>query len=163
MLNFALVMQPQQLNLPATALRLRRTDSGIEVYDPLRRKWLFLTPEEWVRQHFTAFLNAGLGVPLTRMTNETTISLNGTSKRCDTVIYGHDLSPLAIVEYKAPSVQITRKVFEQIARYNLVLSTRYLIVSNGLRHYCCEADTDSNTLRMLDHIPSYSEMTETSR
>ncbi|MDE6327424.1 MAG: type I restriction enzyme HsdR N-terminal domain-containing protein [Duncaniella sp.] len=142
-----------QLNLPDTHLRLRRSpDSAAEVYDPLRKKWIRLTPEEWVRQHFTAYLNSVKGVPVSRMTNETTISLNGTVKRCDTVIYAHDLSPIAIVEYKAPSVAITRKVFDQIARYNLVLGTRYLIISNGLSHYCV------GNGRLLPDIPPYSDM-----
>ncbi len=142
-----------QLNLPDTHLRLRRSPDGAsEVYDPLRKKWIRLTPEEWVRQHFTAYLNSVKGVPVSRMTNETTISLNGTVKRCDTVIYAHDLSPIAIVEYKAPSVAITRKVFDQIARYNLVLGTRYLIISNGLSHYCV------GNGRLLPDIPPYSDM-----
>ncbi len=141
-----------ELNLPPADIPLRRTDRGMEVYDPLRRKWLCLTPEEWVRQNFTAFLRSSLGVPASRMANEISIRLNGTLKRCDTVIYAPDLTPLAIVEYKAPMISLTRGVFDQIARYNLVLSTPYLIVSNGLTHYCMSRSG------LLAAIPTYAEM-----
>lgn len=140
------------LNLPQADLRLRDSAGAKEIFDPLRRKWVRLTPEEWVRQHFTAFLNKAKGVPMSRMVNEIAITLNGTTKRCDTVIYAHNLTPLAIVEYKAPTVAITRTVFEQIARYNLVLGTRFLIISNGISHYCVGSG------KLLPDIPAYEEM-----
>lgn len=142
-----------QLNLPEADLRLRGNGTTREIFDPLRHKWVHLTPEEWVRQHFTAYLAGAKGVPTSRMANEIAITLNGTTKRCDTVIYSPALEPVAIVEYKAPTVAITRGVFEQIARYNLVLGTRYLIISNGISHYCIGSG------RLIDHIPDYREMT----
>ncbi len=140
------------LNLPETDLRMRDSGGSREIFDPLRRKWVRLTPEEWVRQHFTAYLNTAKGVPMSRMVNEIAITLNGTTKRCDTVIYARDLTPLAIVEYKAPAIAITRTVFEQIARYNLVLGTRFLIISNGISHYCIRSG------KLLTDIPDYEEM-----
>lgn len=143
------------LNLPPADLRIRQSDRGIEVYDRLREKWLLLTPEEWVRQNFTSFLINHRGYSSNLMTNEISISLNGTSKRCDTVIYDHKLKPLVLVEYKEPNIPITQKVFEQIARYNIVLRVRYLMVSNGLKHYCCEVDSLNNRFRFLTEIPEY--------
>lgn len=129
---------------------------GMEIFDPLRKKWVALTPEEWVRQHFTAFMIAERGFPAALMGNEIALNLNGTSKRCDTVVYTQGLRPLCIVEYKAPEVNITQKVFDQIARYNSVLQAPYLIVSNGMRHFCIRYTASG--YRFLPQIPMFSEM-----
>ena len=145
------------LNLPTSALRLREGEKGVEVMCGIRRRWLLLTPEEWVRQHFTAYLVSGLGVPAPMIANERSLRLNGTLRRCDTVVYDRSLRPVAIVEYKAPDVKITRETFEQIMRYNLVLGVGTLIVSNGLSHYCA-ARTPAGTFALLDHLPDYEEM-----
>lgn len=145
----------QPLNLPPAQLRLRRGAKGEEIYDPLRGKWLVLTPEEWVRQNFTAWLVTDFGYPAGLMANEIAVNLNGTSKRCDTVVYDRGARPIMIVEYKAPHIAITQKVFEQIARYNIVLKVKYLTVSNGLHHYCCELDDESGGYRFLREIPEY--------
>lgn len=146
------------LNLPPAPLRLRSGSKGVEVFDPLRRKWLVLTPEEWVRQHFVAYLTSALGVPSSRVANEQRVTLNGMARRCDTVIYSPALQPVAIVEYKAPTVPITQEVFDQIVRYNMVLRVRYLIVSNGLRHFCARVDYDSHRCTLLPSLPTYEEM-----
>jgi hypothetical protein len=145
----------QALNLPPAQLRLRHGEKGDEIFDPLRGKWLVLTPEEWVRQNFISWLISDFGYPAGLMANETAINLNGTSKRCDTVVYSHAAKPIMIVEYKAPHVAITQKVFEQIARYNIVLRVKYLTVSNGLHHYCCMLDEESGRYRFLKEIPAY--------
>lgn len=144
------------LALPPAPLRLRRGNGAIEVFDELRRKWLVLTPEEWVRQHFVAFLRGSCGFPGALMANEYSIDLNGMLRRCDTVVFDRRLRPLVICEYKAPSVAITQKVFDQIARYNIVLTAPYLMVSNGLRHYCVRFEGTGYVF--LDHIPAYSEL-----
>ena len=146
------------LNLPPGDVRLRRSARGDEVYDPLRRKWLLLTPEEWVRQHFTSFLRTHLGCPASLMGNEIAIKLNGTSKRCDSVVHDRAGKPLMIVEYKAPSVTITQEVFDQIARYSLVLNVRYLVVSNGLHHYCCRLEPECAKYTFLREIPHYDQL-----
>jgi hypothetical protein len=127
------------LNLPPIQLKLQSSADGLlRVYDQLRQKFVALTPEERVRQHFVDYLINTLGYPASLMANEVALKFNGQTRRCDTVLYARgDLRPLAIVEYKAPEVEITQKVFDQIARYNLVMGARLLIVSNGLRHYCC--------------------------
>lgn len=146
------------LNLPPAQLRLRHSSRGDEVFDPLRRKWLLLTPEEWVRQHFTGFLQDHLGYPAGLMANEIAISLNGTTKRCDTVIYDTSGRPIMIVEYKAPTITISQEVFDQIARYSLVLKVPYLTVSNGLHHYCCRLDHASGKYLFLRDIPAYANL-----
>ena len=121
----------------------------------LRRRYVALTPEEWVRQHFVHYLITYKGFPRALMANEVQLCLNGTKKRCDTVLYKRDLTAQMIVEYKAPDVKITQAVFDQIGRYNLVLHVDYLVVSNGLRHYCCRMDYEHNTYRFLPDIPAY--------
>lgn len=148
-------LTPQLALPPLTADRLKMRDSKPYIFDTLRSKWLVLTPEEWVRQHFTAMLTDKLGYQASLMANEVGITLNGTSRRCDTVVYDHQLRPWMIVEYKAPSVKITQKVFDQIVRYNMVLQVPYLTVSNGLMHYCCHIDYDKGTYEFLTDIPAY--------
>lgn len=146
------------LNLPPGDLRLSVDSEGNTlVFDSLRHKEVILTPEEWVRQHFVAFLTDRLGYPPSLMANEVGVNLNGLSRRCDTVVWNRtDATPLVIIEYKAPSVEITASVFDQIARYNMALQARYLIVSNGLRHFCCRLDRDTHTYTFLPEIPRYS-------
>ncbi|MDE6553612.1 MAG: type I restriction enzyme HsdR N-terminal domain-containing protein [Muribaculaceae bacterium] len=141
------------LNLPPVELRLKMEGKNLKVFDPLRKKYVALTPEEYVRQHFTAWMTESFGYPASLMNNEVSLKLNGTSRRCDTVIFRKDGSPAVVVEYKAPTVAITQNVFDQIARYNMVLRSRFLIVSNGLRHFCCEMDYENDTYRFLPHIP----------
>lgn len=144
------------LALPAADIAVRAADNGPEVYDALRRKWVALTPEEWVRQNFTAFLVAHRGYPAGLLANEVGLRLNGTLKRCDGLVYDRRLRPLVVMEYKAPHVAITQKVFDQIARYNIVVGAPYLIVSNGMRHYCCRLG--SGGYSFLPDIPRYDEM-----
>lgn len=143
------------LNLPPVELKLRKENGMVKVWDRLRRKYVALTPEEYVRQHFTAWMINDLGYPASMMNNEVQISLNDTRRRCDTVVFNPDAAPLMIVEYKAPIVAITQDVFDQIARYNMVLKARYLVVSNGMRHFCCEMDYDKDSYRFLPEIPKY--------
>lgn len=108
-----------------------------------------------MRQHFVHFLIAHKGYPQALMANEVQVQLNNTKKRCDTVLYRRDLTARMIVEYKAPEIEITQKVFDQITRYNMVLRVDYLIVSNGLQHYCCRMDYERNTYAFLHDIPDY--------
>ncbi len=145
------------LNLPSFDYRLSRGDDGVtRIYDCLRQKFVALTPEEWVRQHFVNYLITTLGYPRGLMANEVSLKLNRTARRCDTIVYSRQGRPLAIVEYKAPTVAITQTVFDQIARYNSVIGASYLIVSNGLAHYCCRFDDNSQSYTFLREIPGYS-------
>lgn len=128
------------LNLPTFAAKVKEKDGKHIIFDPVRRKFVALTPEEWVRQHFVNYLITDKGYPKELLANEVPLKLNGTSKRCDTVAYNRFLTPLMIVEYKAPHIEITSSVFDQIVRYNMVLHVRYLAVSNGISHFCCKID-----------------------
>ncbi len=148
------------LNLPPRELQLRHNRRGaIEIFDPLRHKWLYLTPEEWVRQHFIAHLVSDCGYPAHLMANEISLNLNGLSRRCDSIVWRNtDGTPLMILEFKAPTVPVTRHVFDQIVRYNIVFQAPYLIVSNGLTHYCCAVDCTQKTYSFLNKIPNYSSL-----
>ena len=137
------------LNLPAFEVKMKDEGAKKLIFDVIRRKYVALTPEEWVRQHFVHYLIEQLGYPQELLANEVEVSLNGTSKRCDTVLYDRDLQARMIVEYKAADVNISQKVFNQIMRYNMVLRVQYLIVSNGLEHYCCKLDYSNNILSNL--------------
>ncbi|MCI6495277.1 MAG: type I restriction enzyme HsdR N-terminal domain-containing protein [Muribaculaceae bacterium] len=144
-----------KLNLPAAPLRLRRDNDIVKVFDRLRDKWVTLTPEEWVRQNFVAWLRDHYHYPESLTANEIGIEVNGTRKRCDTVVYGRNNRPLIIVEYKAPDVTVTQAVFDQIVRYNMSLHAEYLVVSNGMNHYCCKIDYVNNTYHFIPQIPDY--------
>ena len=146
------------LNLPTFDAKIGVRDGKKVIFDVIRRRYVALTPEEWVRQHFVHFLIEHKGYPPTLLANEIQVTLNGTKKRCDTVLYRRNLTPQMIVEYKAPDVTITQAVFNQIMRYNMVLRVDYLVVSNGLQHYCCQMDYVRNTCRFLPDIPAYREL-----
>ena len=133
----------------------QREDGSWAIWDRLRERWVALTPEEWVRQHFVEWLITDKDFPAALMGNELSLTQNGISRRCDTVVGDRTGQPLVIVEYKAPSINITQKVFDQIVRYNMVLKARYLMVSNGLVHYCCQIDYEKNSYRFLEEIPCY--------
>ena len=146
------------LNLPSFAVKIQQRNGKNLIFDPLRKKYVALTPEEWVRQHFTHFLTDHKGYPKGLLANEIQLDLNGTKKRCDTVLFNKDLSARMIVEYKAPHIAITQTVFDQITRYNMVLKVDYLIVSNGINHYCCKIDYQSMSYSFLPDIPSYTDL-----
>lgn len=147
------------LNLPAADIKITERDGRTAIYDFLRRRHLTLTPEEWVRQHFTHFLVEHKGFPAALLANEVSLNVGGVVRRCDTVLYRREGGlPRLIVEYKAPSVAITQLVFNQISSYNSVLHADYLIVSNGLQHYCCRIDYQKRTFRFLPDIPAYADL-----
>ena len=148
-----------ELNLPSCDYRLKRMDDGhIAIWDKTRRRYVALTPEEWVRQHFIAYLVEHRQYPAGRIGNEIALTLNGRPRRCDTLVYDEFGSPLVLIEYKAPHVAITQEVFDQIVRYNMVFCVPYIIVSNGLSHYCCHIDYTTRSTTFLSEIPCYSEL-----
>ena len=145
-----------ELNLPEYEYKVKKRDDGSwAIWDRLRERWVALTPEEWVRQHFVNWLITEKQFPAALMGNEVSLTLNGIARRCDTVVGDRTGQPLVIIEYKAPSINITQKTFDQIVRYNMVLKARYLIVSNGQEHYCCEIDYGKGSYRFLEEIPGY--------
>lgn len=145
----------QALNLPKTELKVISKDGKQQVFDILRRRFVVLTPEEWVRQQFVHFLIRHKGYPAECIGNEVSITLGATKKRCDTVVYGSHAEPLMVIEYKSPSVEITQKVFEQICRYNIKMRVEWLIVSNGLQHYCTRIDYENGTYQFVEDIPAF--------
>ena len=147
-----------EVNLPAFDYKMRTINGKNQIFDPLRRKFVALTPEEWVRQHLVHYLVAFKGFPSERIVNEAQIKLNGLVRRCDSVLYDRSLKPVMVMEYKAPTVVVNQSVFEQVAAYNWALRADYLLVSNGLTHYCCRFDYTERQVVFLDDIPSFSEL-----
>jgi hypothetical protein len=148
----------QALNLPDYSFLLRlNTNEGV-IFDPFRKKNVKLTPEEWVRQNFLLFLTKDKGYSEGLLSVEMALTLNNLSRRCDIVAFDSTGKPRVIVECKAPSVKITQKTFDQIATYNLKLSVDYLIVTNGLNHYCCLMNYVNNSYAFLEDIPIFAEV-----
>lgn len=146
------------LNLPSYDAKIRKNGSLMEIYDPLRRKYVALTPEEWVRQHFVNWLISDKEYPTSLMANEAGIKLNSLIRRCDTVVYDQHLDPLMIIEYKESNISITQDVFDQVVRYNTVLKVPYIVVSNGVNHYCCKMNYEKQSYDFLTDIPNYREL-----
>ena len=148
----------QRLNLPEYQFNIKKKDNGFIIFDTLRRRWVTLTPEEWVRQNFVRYLMEEKEFPKELMNNEISLTQNGINRRCDTLVADRQGEPLVIVEYKAPFISLSQKTFDQIVRYNMVLKARFLIVSNGMSHYCCKIDYEKNSYCFLKEIPSYSQL-----
>ena len=145
----------QELNLPKYEIRIGRKDGRLTIFDFLRRRYVALTPEEWVRQHFTHFLVEHKSYPQGLLANEVELSVGDKSLRCDSVLYDRELRPRMIVEYKAPHIKLTQKVFQQIATYTLLLHVDYLVVSNGIEHHCVKMDYENEKYLFLEDIPEY--------
>ena len=128
------------------------------IFDFLRRKYVALTPEEWVRQHFVHFLIEHKGYPKGLIGNEIELQIGAKRLRCDSILYNKMAQPQMIIEYKAPTIPIQQKVFQQITTYNLLLKVDYLIVSNGIQHYCCKMDYDNQKCLFLEGIPEYEKL-----
>jgi predicted type IV restriction endonuclease len=142
------------LNLPPVDLHIKKRGSNEYVFDRLRKQYVRLTPEEWVRQSFIHYLIEQKHYPEGLLANEVCIELGNLHRRCDTVLYNHFLKAQMIIEYKAPSVKISREIFDQIVRYNMSLKVSWLIVSNGIQHYCCHIDKNGE-YTFLKEIPEY--------
>ena len=147
-----------KLNIPPFQMKLSGTQERPKILDILRRKFVALTPEEWVRQHFIHFLIEHKGYPSALMANEVALSCSNKQLRADTVLYDRDLNARMIIEYKAPTIKITKRVFEQVTAYNFLLHVDYLIVSNGLTHYCCKMNYENNSYMLLTSIPDYKDI-----
>ena len=146
----------ESLNLPTYSFNIKFQEQRKYIFDTLRKKYVLLTPEEWVRQNFLKYLIEEKKYPASLISVEMEIKLNKLSKRCDAVIFNRNGKPFLIVECKATTVKIDQIVFEQIARYNMQLQVKYLIVTNGLKHYCCKIDFENQSYAFLKEIPDYS-------
>ena len=143
------------LNLPPYEIRVRTAQCRQQIFDCLRRRYVALTPEEWVRQHFVHYLINEKGYPQGLLANEVELRVGEKKLRCDTLLYNKVLQPQMILEYKAPEITLTQRVFDQIAVYNMQLHVDYLVVSNGLSHYCCRMDYEQQRYTFLSDIPDY--------
>jgi hypothetical protein len=144
----------QSLNLPTYSFKIKSVDRATFIFDAWRKKYIRLTPEEWVRQNFARFLVEERAYPAGRMVMEKSLRYNNMVKRCDILVYGPS-NPLVLVECKAPEVKIEKQVFDQIATYNLAFQVEYLLVSNGLKHYACRVDFEEKKVKFLNDIPEY--------
>ena len=143
------------LNLPPYEIKISKTNGKTCVLDILRRKYVALTPEEWVRQHFVHYLTEHKGYPSELLANEIQLRIGDKHLRCDTVLYDTTMRPRMIIEYKAPSIPLSQKVLDQISVYNLLLKVDYLVMSNGMQHICCRMDYEHQKYVFLQEIPDY--------
>ena len=144
-----------RLNLPTYEIKIAQRGNKQQIFDFLRRKYVALTPEEWVRQHFVHYLVEHKGYPAGLMGNEIELSIGEKRLRCDTILYNKVAEPRMIIEYKSPKIKLQQKTFDQISVYNLLLKVDYLIVSNGLQHICCRMDYNNQKYCLLEDIPDY--------
>lgn len=144
-----------EINLPPYDIKLREQGGQRQIFDFLRRRYVALTPEEWVRQHFVHFLIEHKGYPKGLLANEVELRIGEKKLRCDSLLYNKALQPQMIIEYKAPHIELTQRVFNQITAYNFLLHVDYLVVSNGLQHVCCRMDYENREYSFLRNIPDY--------
>lgn len=147
-----------QLNLPHFEIKIANRNDKTYVFDVLRKKYVVLTPEEWVRQHFVHFIMEHKGYPAALLINEVELTIGSKKLRCDSLLYNKSGGPRMIIEYKAPYIPITKKVFDQIYAYNLILKADYLVISNGIQNIVCRVDYDNNKYVFLKDIPDYSNL-----
>lgn len=145
----------EKLNFPDYSIRFKNRENKDFVFDIIRKKWFLLTPEEWVRQHCIHFLIFNKNYPKSLINVEKKILVNKTPKRYDIVVYSKHGDAIILVECKASNINISQNVFDQIAKYNLSLKSKYLMVSNGMSHYFCEVNYESNNYYFLADIPNF--------
>lgn len=151
-------MSLPRLNLPEYTFRFKAAGNGsqrTQIFDTIRKKYVALTPEEWVRQNFIQYLIQEKKYPLALMAIEMGLKYNQLQKRGDVVVHDISGNPWLIVECKAPTIKITQEAFDQVARYNMTLKVKYVIVTNGVNHYCCEIDHEAKTYAYVKEVPEY--------
>jgi len=145
----------QKLNLPEYSFKIRTVGGKTSIFDSLRKKYVRLTPEEWVRQNFVQFLIAEKKYSPSLIAVEAGVKVNNNPQRADLVIFDRSGNPLLVAEFKAPEVKISQQTFDQIVRYNMQLKVPFLIVSNGMQHYCCRINYAENSYAFLPEIPDF--------
>lgn len=144
-----------KLNFPAYTFRFKNSENKVAVFDEIRKKFVVLTPEEWVRQHVVQFLLSDKNYPKSYINVEKVLKINGITKRYDAVVFKPDGSIFLLIECKAPEVPISQNTFDQIARYNMTLKADYLMVTNGLNHYFCRMDFENEHYQFLRELPDF--------
>lgn len=145
----------KKLNFPVYSFRFKNSENKVAIFDEIRKKFILLTPEEWVRQHTVQFLLQDKKFPKSYINVEKLIKINDLSKRYDVVVFQPNGDIYLLIECKAPEVPISQNTFDQIARYNLVLKAKYLMVTNGLNHYFCQMDFENEKYIFLNELPAY--------
>jgi hypothetical protein len=146
------------LNYPEYTFRIENRGGALRIFDPVRKKMVSLTPEEWVRQHTISYLIEHKGYPINLIGVEKKLSINSLTKRFDLVAFSKNGQPLILIECKAPQIQISQKVFDQAARYNLSLGASFFLITNGLQHYCCYLDALHGKYSFIAEVPDYSSL-----
>lgn len=149
----------QSLNLPSFDYKIQRSAVGYRIFDVVRKKYVLLTPEEWVRQHFLHYLINYLSYPRSLCQLEQEIRYNQLQRRPDIVFYDRSASPLVVVECKAPHVDLNQEVLDQLARYNACLRAKVLVITNGIRHFCWRWDEETTQHVLLSDIPCFDALT----
>jgi hypothetical protein len=145
----------QKLNFPTYSFRFKNSENKVAIFDEIRKKFIILTPEEWVRQHTVQFLLQEKKYPKSYLNVEKLLKINDLNKRYDIVVYQPNGELFLLIECKAPEVKISQQTFDQIARYNLVLNAKYLMVTNGLNHYFCQMDFENEKYVFLEDVPLF--------
>jgi hypothetical protein len=151
--NFIKIYKMQSLNFPSYSFRLKNNENKIQIFDIIRKKFVKLTPEEWVRQHCVHFLIEEKKNPISNISIEKLVEINGIKKRYDIVVFKSDGSIDLLVECKSIDVDISQKTFDQIAQYNFVIQANFLMVTNGLKHYFCQMDFENKKYIFLEDLP----------
>ncbi|MCF8322953.1 MAG: type I restriction enzyme HsdR N-terminal domain-containing protein [Flavobacterium sp.] len=145
----------QQLNFPLYTFRFKNSENKVSIFDEIRKKFIILTPEEWVRQHVVQYILLEKKYPKSLINVEKSLKVNGLTKRYDVVVFKPDGSLFLLIECKAPEIKTSQSTFDQIARYNMTLKSQYLMVTNGLNHYFCQMDFENEKYVFLKEFPDY--------
>ncbi|WP_269684645.1 type I restriction enzyme HsdR N-terminal domain-containing protein [Flavobacterium lacustre] len=145
----------QKLNFPFYIFRFKNSENKVSIFDEIRKKFIILTPEEWVRQHVVQFLLEEKKYPKSLINVEKVLKVNGLRKRYDVVVFNSDGSIFILIECKAPEIKISQATFDQIARYNMTMNSEFLMVTNGLNHYFCQMDFENEKYTFLENLPNY--------
>jgi hypothetical protein len=150
----------EKLNLPLYTFRITKNkDNKVMIFDPLRKKDIPLTPEEWVRQNILKFLIDDRGFPNSLISVEAGLRVNRFLRRYDALVYSRDKQPLMLIECKAPGIQVNQDTFDQITIYNQNFKAPYMLVTNGLKHYCCKLDVNNKKYVFFENVPTYDQLT----
>ena len=145
----------QQLDFSSYTFRFKNSENKVSIFDEIRKKFIILTPEEWVRQHVVRFLLEEKKYPKSLINVEKVLKVNGLRKRYDVVVFNSDGSIAVLIECKAPQITIAQDTFDQIARYNMTMKAEYLMVTNGMNHYFCQMDFENEKYQFLSELPEY--------
>jgi len=147
-----------QLNLPQYSFRIKKQNEKLVIFDSQRKRYVALTPEEWVRQNFIRFLIEEKGYPAAYLAIEKQLNINGMKKRCDAILYNEHAQPFLIIELKAPNVAISQATFDQVAVYNAKLKVDFFIISNGIEHFCCKVNLETARYEFFPEIPDFNQI-----